>query len=84
MMHVGHATQASHPEAEAPSPATGCRLSGSCDGPMSALLSLLVGHGILPEAGRSLPDFIARSASITLNQTVIGRFEPPDPRPPRT
>jgi len=89
MMHSGHAAGTSgvattHAEAGAPSPAADCRLSGSCDGPMSALLSLLTCHGILPDSAGSMPGLIARSAGNTLHQAVIGRFEPPDPRPPRT
>jgi hypothetical protein len=67
---------------QAPLP-TDCRLTGACDGPMAVLFGLLSNHGILPEAGAFIPNVEVRRVSTAVHDDLGGRFQPPDPPPPR-
>lgn len=64
-------------------PANDCSLRGTCAGPMAALLALLQNQGVLPASVTVLPDATVRSVALTMRPDVVGRFEPPDPPPPR-
>ena len=65
------------------SPSPDCRLSGVCDGPMASLFALLSNHGILPESAVGSPNAALRVIPPPVYENVSGRFEPPDPPPPR-
>jgi hypothetical protein len=60
-----------------------CQLKGSCAGPMSALLTLLSNHGILPDATDVETDVTTSAARIGGHPDATGTSEPPDPPPPR-
>jgi hypothetical protein len=60
-----------------------CRLTGVCDGPMAALFALLWNHGILRDATAAMPNAAVRAVVPAAGEHAIGRFEPPDPPPPR-
>ena len=72
-----------HQQPAAPLSSAECRLTGRCDGPMSALVTLLSNFGILPTSTAALPVMDARSAWSAIPQSVIGRSRPPDLPPPR-
>jgi hypothetical protein len=60
-----------------------CRLTGGCDGPMAAVFTLLSNHGILPASTATAPNDAAGLVAIAARAGVAGRFQPPDPPPPR-
>jgi hypothetical protein len=78
-----HGSPAAHHDETPSAPPTDCRLSGACDGPMSALLALLSHHGILPESGSAVPPVDSHTVSAAPSESFVGRFAPPDPPPPR-
>jgi hypothetical protein len=89
-MHRGLAREApdsakDHEHQHQPAPTdSDCRLRGSCDGPMSALLTLLSNHGILPDATDPMPALTGSATGIVGRTNVAGTHEPPDPPPPRS
>ena len=84
-----HQTQSAHHQTitaehhPSPSPRTACRIAGTCDGPMAALTVLLSTHGILPAPATTLSNVGIRLAGADVGENVVGRFESPDPPPPR-
>jgi hypothetical protein len=50
---------------------------------MAALFALLSNHGILPEVTATLPNAAVREITVAGHENLTGRFEPPDPPPPR-
>jgi hypothetical protein len=78
-----HGAAPEHHHPPAPSPAPDCRVSGVCAGPMAALSALLSHNGILPESPAALHQPIVRPVRMTIYETAIRRFEPPEPPPPR-
>jgi hypothetical protein len=60
-----------------------CRMGGACDGPMAALFALLSNHGILPDSTAIAPNVDVRRVSAVAVGHTAGRFQPPDPPPPR-
>lgn len=78
-----HHHQAATPQQDRqPLPPAGCRLTGACSGPMAAL-ALLSYHGILPESIPVTRDAAVRVVTTVAHDHVGGRFQPPDPPPPR-
>ena len=78
-----HQPVAAEHHREIPVTPADCRLGGVCDGPMAALFALLSHHGILPEPTAAPPNVDIRLAAPPVHENVAGRFEPPDPPPPR-
>jgi hypothetical protein len=60
-----------------------CRVTGACDGPMSALFALLSNHGILPESAATVPHVKIRHVDAVVHDHLGGQFQPPEPPPPR-
>ena len=60
-----------------------CRLGGACDGPMAALFALLSNHGILPDSSAVIPNVDVHRVGTVVEGHARGRFQPPDPPPPR-
>jgi hypothetical protein len=77
--HTTAATQRDYP-AQAPAD---CRLTAGCDGPLAALFALLSNHGILPDSAAVSPNVEIRRITTTAPDRLGGRFQPPDPPPPR-
>jgi len=78
-----HRSNAAEHEEHTPPPPADCRLRGVCDGPMSALLTLLSNHGTLPEAAPPVPRPDARLVETVVDVSPLARFETPDSPPPR-
>jgi hypothetical protein len=55
----------------------------ACSRPDAALLTLLSNHGVLPEWRVAQPFIEARAVLAAGHTSTTGRFEPPDPPPPR-
>jgi len=60
-----------------------CSISGTCEGPMAALLAQLSAVGVLVDSVRVLPDLAATLSSIPAYTALTSRPAPPDPPPPR-
>lgn len=58
-----------------------CSLRGRCGGPDAALFQSM--PGILPASTAALSDDGLRSVAMLFNEDSSGRFESPDPPPPR-
>lgn len=82
---AGHSQpmKAEHCEHEtAPQPADDCAMTGTCAGPMSALLSSLSNHGILPAPSAVLTTGFEPTIEAA-HERASSRPEPPDAPPPR-
>ena len=85
-MHAsGHRAETSgHEHHGQPAPASSdCSMRGSCNGPMSAMLTLLSTYGILTDqpVAAANDDHVLIATFVTVNP--VRRFAPPDPPPPR-
>jgi hypothetical protein len=71
-------------QADKPHPSSDdCRMSGGCAGPMSALLSLLAAHAVLPETPVAVISAPAVAHPSSWAEQLASRFVPPDAPPPR-
>ena len=82
----GHA-HAEHGEHHAApkSPAQGCVMKGTCQGPMSAILAILSNQGVPPSgAFRVAPDDLSSTlAAVIVREHIPSLLAAPDPPPPR-
>ena len=60
-----------------------CRMRADCNGPMSALLTLLSVQAVLPDAAAGLAAAAPTSHTVVLREQPLARFVPPDLPPPR-
>ncbi len=84
---VGHrraaapATPACHRPAEEAT--TRCAVSGTCEGPMAALLAQLSSVGVLADGIEILPDLPVTTSVAPTHAAFTSRPAPPDTPPPR-
>jgi hypothetical protein len=79
--HHQNATREHH---HAPSStSSGCRLTGTCDGPLGSIFTVLSNYGVLTEAEIAALNIDDRSVAACVRDDIAGRFEPPDSPPPR-
>jgi len=84
---VGHrraaepAAPACHKAAE--EPREKCSISGTCEGPMAALLAQLSAVGVLVEGTRVLPDLAVAPTAPPTFPALTSRPAPPESPPPR-
>jgi hypothetical protein len=62
---------------------TDCGIRSACDGPMSALFTLLSTIGVLPASAVTMPSLSPSADSLALRENVVGRLASPDAPPPR-
>jgi hypothetical protein len=62
---------------------TECRITGACDGPLASIFTVLAHDGVLIEPTTAALDIDSRVVSTVVRDHPAGRFEPPDPPPPR-
>jgi hypothetical protein len=60
-----------------------CRLTSTCDGPLASIFTVLSTYGVLPEATTAALSMDRGNAVEIVRDDVTGRFQPPDPPPPR-
>jgi hypothetical protein len=81
--HHGQPAAAFDHHHPAPPVSSDCKVGGTCDGPMAALLSLLSSTSILPDSSSSAPDAHIRPLAAAAAVNLVARIEPPDSPPPR-
>jgi hypothetical protein len=83
MAHGGGAACPMHQAGTSPSSSDDCRLRGTCAGPMSAFLTLLAAHGVLPTPLETLTSLPLAGPSLDRVPQAVNHFVPPDAPPPR-
>ena len=80
--HDQHASSQRHSRHEEPRQAS-CRMIGTCDGPIDALVTLLSTHGTVPQRTAMLLPAPAIAVAPDVREDLTRRFAPPDSPPPR-
>jgi hypothetical protein len=79
-----HGVHAGHRDPARPAaPGTDCRLRGTCNGPMAALLSLLSSHGVLSPSFSMAPESAVTLAAPVTEANPLSQLQPPNAPPPR-